>query len=312
MVRRGRSMRALGAAEATPIMRWLASIEGPVDQFNDSVVVAVSPADACRTDVAIMLQALPAFDGMFADAASTTMAGGWSLTGAEPGSVQAGERVQTVAVPSDAALVAARSRLNPTAGVMTSALWVADAGRLVLIIHHLAVDAVSWRILLEDLNIGWAHIAAGSRWRCRPVGRRLPGGRGCLPSTPMLQRWSSTPRRGSRWRPPRPRCHRCNPRSRRSRGALSVSLDSRAHPHVVGCGARGVSRRNPGHLVDRVRVVGGGILRHRWRTRHDVEGHGRHEESTGDVDLSRTVGCFTTTHPVSLTVGGLSGAGARR
>ena len=39
---------------------------------------------------------------------------------------------------------------------MLSALWVTTTGQLVLIIHHLAVDAVSWRILLEDLNIAWA------------------------------------------------------------------------------------------------------------------------------------------------------------
>ena len=37
----------------------------------------------------------------------------------------------------------------------------------------------------------------------------------------------------------------------------------------------------------------------------DVEGHGRHEELAPDVDLSRTVGWFTTKYPVSLTVGGL-------
>ena len=40
----------------------------------------------------------------------------------------------------------------------------------------------------------------------------------------------------------------------------------------------------------------------------DVEGHGRHEELAPDVDLSRTVGWFTTKYPVSLTVGGLSWA----
>ena len=62
---------------------------------------------------------------------------------------------------SDEALVAARSRLNPAAGVMLSALWVAVTGQLVLIIHHLAVDAVSWRILLEDLNIAWAQHHSG-------------------------------------------------------------------------------------------------------------------------------------------------------
>ena len=37
----------------------------------------------------------------------------------------------------------------------------------------------------------------------------------------------------------------------------------------------------------------------------DVEGHGRHEDLAPDVDLSRTVGWFTTKYPVSLTVGGL-------
>ena len=39
----------------------------------------------------------------------------------------------------------------------------------------------------------------------------------------------------------------------------------------------------------------------------DVEGHGRHEELgalDGQVDLSRTVGWFTTKYPVSLKLGG--------
>ena len=40
----------------------------------------------------------------------------------------------------------------------------------------------------------------------------------------------------------------------------------------------------------------------------DVEGHGRHEELGADVDLSRTVGWFTTKYPVALAVGGLSWA----
>jgi non-ribosomal peptide synthase protein (TIGR01720 family) len=37
----------------------------------------------------------------------------------------------------------------------------------------------------------------------------------------------------------------------------------------------------------------------------DVEGHGRSEELAADLDLSRTVGWFTTKYPVSLAVGGL-------
>ena len=69
--------------------------------------------------------------------------------------------VQSVDVLSDEALVEARSRLNPAAGAMLSALWVASTGQLALIIHHLAVDGVSWRILLEDLNIAWAQHHSG-------------------------------------------------------------------------------------------------------------------------------------------------------
>lgn len=44
---------------------------------------------------------------------------------------------------------------------MLSALWESGKNRLVLIVHHLAVDAVSWRILLEDFNIAWAQHHGG-------------------------------------------------------------------------------------------------------------------------------------------------------
>ncbi|GAB4977814.1 hypothetical protein MAHJHV60_45860 [Mycobacterium avium subsp. hominissuis] len=67
---------------------------------------------------------------------------------------------------------AARARLNPAAGTMLAALWVEATGQLPVIIHHLAVDAVSWWILLEDLNIAWSLHRAGASstgWpaRCR-------------------------------------------------------------------------------------------------------------------------------------------------
>ena len=39
-----------------------------------------------------------------------------------------------------------------------------------------------------------------------------------------------------------------------------------------------------------------------------MEGHGRQEDLGADVDLSRTVGWFTTKYPVALAVGGLSWA----
>ena len=139
-------------------------------------------------------------------------------------------------VLSDEALVAARSRLNPAAGVMLSALWVAATGQLVLIIHHLAVDGVSWRILLEDLNIAWAQHRGG-----QPVA--LPAG------GTSFARWASLLAEHAR-RPevveqarrlaagggdPAPRCRRCDPTvdTYASAGHLSVSLDAETTRHAA-------------------------------------------------------------------------------
>ncbi|HEY3848270.1 MAG TPA: amino acid adenylation domain-containing protein, partial [Acetobacteraceae bacterium] len=60
---------------------------------------------------------------------------------------------------------AAEGRLSPAAGVLVQAVWfdagAERSGRLLLTIHHLAVDGVSWRILVPDLAAAWAAAAAG-------------------------------------------------------------------------------------------------------------------------------------------------------
>ena len=145
----------IGPVVATPIMRWLASVDGPVQHFNQTTVVQ-APAGATEADVVVLLQALLDRHAMLRLRAEDDGAGGWSFQVPEAGSVDARECLLTVEVLSDAAMLAAGSRLNPAAGVMLSAIWVASTARLVSIVHHLAVDGVSWRILLEDLNIAWA------------------------------------------------------------------------------------------------------------------------------------------------------------
>ena len=54
---RPRSMRASGRCCATPIMRWLAGVDGPVEQFNQTLVVQ-APAGVTEADVVVVLQAL--------------------------------------------------------------------------------------------------------------------------------------------------------------------------------------------------------------------------------------------------------------
>src|SRR5262249_16688372 len=158
-----------GPVVATPIMCWLHGVQGPVEQFNQTVLVQ-APAGVTEADVVVMLQGLVDRHAMLRLRVDDDGAGGWSLHVPGVGSGGARGWLRSVDVLSDAALVAARSRLNPAAGVMLSALWVASTGQLVLIVHHLAVDGVSWRIVLEDLNIAWAQHRGG-----QPVVLPAPG-----------------------------------------------------------------------------------------------------------------------------------------
>ena len=75
---------------ATPIMRWLASVDGPVEHFNQTTVVQ-APAGATEADVVVLLQALLDRHAMLRLRADDDGAGGWSLTVPEPGSVDARE-----------------------------------------------------------------------------------------------------------------------------------------------------------------------------------------------------------------------------
>ena len=47
----------IGQVQATPIMRWLAGVDGPTNEFNQTVVVQ-APVGATEADVVVVLQAL--------------------------------------------------------------------------------------------------------------------------------------------------------------------------------------------------------------------------------------------------------------
>ncbi|SHT07435.1 D-alanine--poly(phosphoribitol) ligase, subunit 1 [Mycobacteroides abscessus subsp. abscessus] len=152
---RGPIDEGLGHVVPLPIMLWLKGIDGPIEEFNQSVLVQ-APEGVAEDDVVTLLQSLLDRHAMLRLRVSGDGVGGWSLTVPEPGSVDAAACLHTAEYLSDSAVVTARSRLDPAAGVMLSALWVTSTSQLVMIVHHLAVDGVSWRILLEDINVGWA------------------------------------------------------------------------------------------------------------------------------------------------------------
>ncbi|OBF67832.1 non-ribosomal peptide synthetase, partial [Mycobacterium sp. 852002-51971_SCH5477799-a] len=301
----------VGQVVATPIMHWLHRLDGAVDQFNQTMVVQ-APVGAGEADVVVMLQALLDRHAMLRARVEDDGADGWSLHVPEPGSVDAGERLHSVDVLSEEALIGARSLLNPGAGVMLSAVWEGSSGRLVVIIHHLAVDGVSWRILLEDLNIAWAQHHTG-----QPV-VLPPGGTSFARWASLLVEHARRPEvveHAGAWTQVAESAPAMLPAAQpamdtiATAGLLSTELDADTTGMLLG---RVPSAFHAG-VQDILLIAFALAVAEFFGTGAapigiDVEGHGRHDELAPDVDLSRTVGWFTAIYPVSLAVGALSWA----
>ena len=160
-------MRAWGAVVATPIMRWLHDLDGPVDQFNQTVVLQ-APAGVGQAMSRPCCR--PCWTGTARCACRSPMtapASGRSMC-PRPGRflrVTASSRCRRCRPRHWRR--AARGWILPP-GACCTRCGFPSTGRLALIVHHLAVDAVSWRILVEDINIAWAASQQASRSPCRP------------------------------------------------------------------------------------------------------------------------------------------------
>ncbi|OBJ16392.1 non-ribosomal peptide synthetase [Mycobacterium colombiense] len=296
----------LGAVVATPIMRWLQNMDGPVEQFNQTMVLA-APAEVTFDDVPVVVQALLDRHAMLRMRVEDDGVGGWSLDVPEAGSVQAGDCVESVDVLSEAALVDARSRLNLADGVLLRAVWASATNQLALIIHHLAVDGVSWRTLIEDLNIAWAQHHSGQEVAL-PV-----GGTSFARWSSLLDEYARRPEvveRLEEWRQvaavPAVLPQAQPEDTYVTAGQLSASLDVETTRLLLGevpaafhAGVQDILLIAFGLAWTQFVGTGAPIA-------IDVEGHGRNEELGPQVDLSRTVGWFTAKYPVSLRIGGLS------
>ncbi|MFF5207512.1 condensation domain-containing protein, partial [Streptosporangium sp. NPDC000396] len=244
---------------------------------------------------------------------------GWrGLEVAPRGAVRAADcvrRVRLADVPGGewAAVVAeqaerSRAELDPAAGVMVRVVWVdagaGASGRLVVTVHHLAVDAVSWRIVLPDLFAAWDALARGVVPELGRVGtsfrtwaRRLREEAG--ERAGELEVWAGIldgPDPCIGRRPLDPTVDTFG-----TQGHLTLELPSEiTEPLLTRLPAAFHGR------VNDVLLAGLALAMARWSGQDsvliDLEGHGREEIFPG-VDLSRTVGWFTTMYPVRLNPG---------
>ena len=306
-----------GPVELTPVVCWLAG-RGPLAAgFCQSMVVSVPPGLGLEP-LAVAVQAVVDHHDALRMIWSQRE-GRWQLEVRAVGDVPAAGWVQRVPGGDAAAeVLAAAGRLDPGSGVMAQAVWLDDGpqepGRLVVVVHHLAVDGVSWRVLIPDLATAWAAAAAGRTPVLEPVGVSFRQWAGLLAArasgpalTAQLPAWTAILAGGDApltARPLDPTRDTTAAMGRVSRtvGSAVSSAVLTTIPSVFHGGVNDV-------LLAALAVAVGD-----WRARRglgggpvliDVEGHGREPGDSG-ADVSRTVGWFTSIAPARLDTGSLS------
>ncbi|MEU5163243.1 amino acid adenylation domain-containing protein [Streptomyces sp. NPDC020875] len=311
---------ATGPMPLPPVARQIFEHGGGLDRFAMSMVLEL-PAGIDAAGLAATLDAV--LDRHDLLRARLVRDGGLSLDVPGPGSVRAADLIHRV--PCDdrwdepSRLAAARreladaaGRLEPENGTMAAFVWfdaAPAAGRLLVVLHHLVVDGVSWRILMADLAEAWRRVRSG----------RTPG-----PATggTSARRWAAaletearTPERTAElayWRevletPEQPLGSRAyDP---------AVDLMSTVDSVRVRLSAE-VTEAVLTTLPAAYRATGTDVLLaalalalERWRgtegpTLVRLEGHGREEHLLPGADLSGTVGWFTSMYPARIDTGG--------
>jgi amino acid adenylation domain-containing protein/non-ribosomal peptide synthase protein (TIGR01720 family) len=303
-----------GPAPLTPIQHWFFATHGPLRHFTMSMVVDL-PYDLDETALTTALDAVaahhPALRTRFVQDG-----GQWRqhADGPVPGPLVrrhdlSGLEGDARHAAAEAAAEAARAELDLNTGALLRAALIVRGAetrpRLFLTAHHLAVDSVSWRILLGDLETAYRQAAAGGPVRLDPVGTPFTHWAHRLSEHVLageldgdLPYWEGVARAGGA-DVPVDRPGRATAGTTRT---VRVRLDRDT--------TDGLLRRVPGvyrtQINDVLMSALGRVLADWTRTDRvlvAMEGHGR-EEVDDTAELSRTVGWFTTQYPVALTLPG--------
>ena len=237
---------------------------------------------------------------------------GWEQLNAGPDLTLSLRRVDLSAAPEPergAALAEAASKLQASfrlseGPLLRAALFDSGPGqprRLLVVIHHLVVDGVSWRTLLEDVSTGYEQLRRGEAVTLPPKTTSFKAWAERMEAHAKSEAleaerafWLSDSRREIRALP----MDKAGANTTASARHVSVSLDveeTRALLREVPAAYR--ARIDDVLLTALAQALAGWTGERRHLV--ELEGHGR-EELFEDVDLSRTVGWFTSVVPVLL------------
>ncbi|MBC2895657.1 non-ribosomal peptide synthetase [Rhodococcus sp. 4CII] len=313
----------IGTFPPTPVVRYLIERGGHFERFSQSVLLRL-PAGIDSDRLLATVTAVVARHDMLRARLYQSSNGQWQMETRAASEIDTGTLVRRVAYDPEsdpgtrAELIASEhqaavQRLRPAEGVVAQFVWL-DPGLLIVVAHHLAVDGVSWRILLPDFAAAWDQVGSGAV----PV---LPE-----PATSM-RRWAHAlaeeavrHERAAElvwWQnvvagPDPPITDRpLDPGLDLATALQDVSVEiSSEDTAVLLTVLPGLYR---GGVLD-VLLTALVVASSRWRAERGIpgtsmllrlEGHGREQQVVPGADLSRTVGWFTTVFPVRIDLRGI-------
>ncbi|PSK59678.1 MULTISPECIES: non-ribosomal peptide synthetase [Streptomyces] len=300
-----------GSVVGSPVVQWLGETTDAIDGFVQSVVLN-TPADLTADALDLILAAVVRRHPMLRARLVRGERWGFDIPEAEAEAVPAVALWRESDQPLDACLALATGELDPVGGAMLRAVWRREARQLALVVHHVVIDGVSWRVLMDDLATAWRQFTSGTAVE-------LPsGGTSFRRWTQLLERAAfdadSAYYRRALPGPDDPlggRPLRADDTVARER-IRTVSIGATATAALLGDTPAKFHTGINDVLVTALAVA-------LARRRHDLgqtqtfahielEGHGREAAfvapSAGfEPELSRTVGWFTTLFPVTVDPG---------
>ncbi|MFD8689678.1 amino acid adenylation domain-containing protein [Streptomyces sp. NPDC059651] len=315
----------VGELPALPIVHWLSELAGSSDAFHQAMLLRV-PAGLDIDHLRTAVQTLLDWHDALRLRRTVRDRGDWELDIAPPGSVFAHDCVCRVPVDGldPAGLTAAVTRaagrakaeLSPGERQVLRVVWFdagpEAAGRLLIMVHHLAVDGVSWRILVPDLREAWEAATRSEATHPAPVGSSLRGWANRVTAEALtpgreaeMPLWTAVLEGGDPPLSPVP----ADPVRDTFGTARTVTLRLPVEDTLPLLTTLPAAYRAG---TEDVLLTGLVLALNGWRDRRgmsiaggvlvDLEGHGREDLGHG-VDLSRTVGWLTSLYPVRLDPG---------